>query len=62
MFEWYDLRMIDLYPQEKGGTTGPTPLSGVIGEPLAEIAEGHAGLCPEEIRAALSGSGEQPAD
>lgn len=51
MFEWYDLRMIDLYPQDEALDGGRTAPAGVIGEPREEIAEGDEVLLPEEIRA-----------
>ena len=51
MFEWYDLRMIDLYPQDEVLDAGPTAPPGVIGEPREEIAEKEDTLFPEETKA-----------
>ena len=51
MLESYDLRMIDLYPQDEALNGGPTAPAGVIGEPREEIAEEDEVLLPEEIRA-----------
>ena len=41
MFEWYDLRMIDLYPEDEA----------LDGEPREEIAEDEGDLAPETITA-----------
>ena len=51
MFEWYDLRMIDLYPEDQLLNTGPTAPPGVIGEPREEIAEDEETLFLEEVKA-----------
>ena len=51
MFEWYDLRMIDLYPEDEVLNTGPTAPAGVIGEPREEIAEDEPALFPDEVKA-----------
>ena len=51
MFEWYDFRMIDLYPEDPALDAGPTAPPGVIGEPRQEIAEDEGALLPEEARA-----------
>jgi len=50
MFEWYDFRMIDLYPKDEALDNGPTAPAGVIGEPREEIAEAEGDLLPEEIK------------
>jgi hypothetical protein len=51
MFEWYDLRLIDLYPQDEALDASPTAPPGVIGEPREEIAGDEGDLLPEEIKA-----------
>jgi len=51
MFEWYDLRMIDLYPEDEALDGSPTAPPGVIGEPREEIAEDEGDLAPDTIRA-----------
>jgi hypothetical protein len=51
MFEWYDLRMIDLYPEDETLDGSPTAPAGVIGEPREEIAEDEGDLAPETIGA-----------
>ncbi len=58
MFEWYDLRMIDLYPDDEAVNIGPTAPQGIIGEPREKVTEGEEGLSPEEIRVTLARSGE----
>ncbi len=51
MFEWYDLRMIDLYPEDETLDVGPTGPPGVIGEPREEIAEDEGAFAPEKMGA-----------
>lgn len=60
MFEWYDLRMIDLYPDDDVLTTGPTAPPGVIGEPREEIPDEEAFL-DDDLKAALNRDGHDPA-
>lgn len=55
MFEWYDLRLIDLYPEDDRLHVGPMTPPGVIGEPRDELAEDEL-LLPEEIRDAITRS------
>ena len=49
MFEWYDLRMIDLYPRDDEMKDVPSPPPGVMGEPPEQIAEDD--LVTEEVSA-----------
>jgi hypothetical protein len=52
MFEWYDLRMIELYPEDDPVDGVPAAPPGVIGEPREEVPEET--LLPEETSAALN--------
>jgi hypothetical protein len=47
VFEWYDLRILDLYPDEERLLEGPTSPPGVIGEPREEIPD-EADLLAED--------------
>ncbi len=58
MFEWYDLRMIDLYPRDDETKDVPAPPPGVIGEPPRHIAEDD--LVTEEVSARVTRPGEHP--
>jgi hypothetical protein len=39
MLEWYDLRLIDLYPDDPKWPTHSTPPPGVIGERIDGVAD-----------------------
>lgn len=55
MLEWYDLRMIDLYPEDDSPEAGLTPPPGVIGEPREEIPANDGGSPEDETALATSG-------
>jgi hypothetical protein len=39
MLEWYDFRLIDLYPDDRKGPTPATPSPVAIVEPREEVAD-----------------------